>query len=90
MNCGLHAGDEHYDLRHDGPKKLSQIQFKCSSKGQRCVVYSEDSITKTNDGGLNSLRKDRKIVWINPNLSNISRCPVRLIDKYMPLLPPVK
>ena len=27
MNCGLCAGDEHYDLRRDGPKKLSQIQF---------------------------------------------------------------
>ena len=89
MNCGLRAGDEHYDLRCDGPKKLSQIQFKRSSKGQRCVVYSEDSITKTNDGGLSSLRKDRKVVWVYPS-SNPIRCPVRLIDKYMSLLPPVK
>ena len=36
------------------------------------------------------MRKDRKIVWINPNKSNINRCPVRLIDKYMSLLPAVK
>ena len=75
MNCGLRAGDEHYDLRRDCPKKLSQIQFKHSSKGQRCVVYSEDSITKTNDGGLSSLRKDHKVVWVYPS-SNPIRCPV--------------
>ena len=89
MNCGLCAGDEHYDLRRDGPKKLSQLQFKCNSKGQCCVVYTEDSITKTNDGGLNSLRKDRKIVWIYPSVNPV-RCPVRIIGKYMSLLPPVK
>ena len=56
----------------------------------RCVVFEEDTITKTNDGGLNSLRKDRKVVWINPNTNNVNCCPVRLIDKYMSLLPPVK
>ena len=90
INCGMRAGDEHYDLHRDGPSKKSHISFKCNEAGQHCVVYEEDTITKTNDGGINSLRKDRKIVWINPNVTNVSRCPVRLIDKYISLLPPVK
>ena len=90
INCGMRAGDEHYELRRDGPTKMSQFSFKRNDKGQRCVMYEEDTITKTNDGGLNNLRKDRKIVWINPNTSDINRCPVHLIDKYMSLLPAVK
>ena len=50
------------------------------------LVYQEDSITKTNDGGLNSLRKERKVVWVHPS-DNIVRCTVGLVDKYMSLLP---
>ena len=90
INCGMRAGEEHYELRRDGPTKLSQFSFKRNDTGARCVVYEEDTITKTNDGGINSMRKDRKIVWINPNKSDVARCPVRLIDKYMSLVPPVK
>ena len=86
----MRAGDEHYELRRDGPKKMSPFSFKRNDRGVRCVIYEEDTITKTNDGGLNSLQKDRKIVWINPNKSNVNCCLVRLIDKYMSLLPPVK
>ena len=52
------------------------------------MVYREDTVTKTNDGGLRHMRKDRKIVWIFPS-KNINRCPVRLIDKYMSLYPSV-
>ena len=57
-----------------------------NSLGKKCVVYREDTITKTNLGGLHDMKKDRKIVWINPN-NNSSRCPVRLIEKYLNLLP---
>ena len=89
VNCGIRAGDEHYDLRRDGPTKKSQFKFERNEKGVRCIVYNEDTTTKTNDGGISSLKNDRKVVWINPN-SNINRCPVRLIDKYLSLLPPVK
>ena len=28
INCGLRAGDEHYDLRRDGPTKASQFSCK--------------------------------------------------------------
>ena len=90
INCSLRAGDEHYDLRRDGPEKGSQFSFKRNDKGIRCLVYEEDTITKTNDGGIGSLRKERKVVWVNPNLKDVPRCLVRLVDKYMSLLPPVK
>ena len=86
----MRAGDEHYELHRDGPNKKSQLSFQTNQKGQRCVIYQEDTITKTYDGGLNSLRKDSKIVWIHPNTSDVNKCPVRLIDKYMSLLPPMK
>ena len=89
IHCGLRAGDEHYDLHRDGPKKKSQFSFEKNSKGQTCVVYQEDTITNTNNGGLNSMKNERKVVWIYPSTDTI-RCPVRLLDKYMSLLPPVK
>ena len=89
INYGLRAGDEHYYLRRSTPEKESQFTFQHNSVGKRCVVYTEDTITKTNDGGLANMRKDRKIVWIYPS-DNINCCPVRLIDKYISLCPPVK
>ena len=52
INCGLRAGDEHHDLRRDAPGKPSQFSFQRSENGDRCVVYTEDTVTKTNDGGL--------------------------------------
>ena len=88
INCALHAGDEHHDLRHDTPTKPSQFSFKRNKSGECCVVYREDTVTKTNDGGLAHMRKERKVVWIFPS-QNVVRCPVRLIDKYISLCPPV-
>ena len=52
------------------------------------MVYREDTVTKTNDGGIGSIKKDRKSVWIFPT-ENVVRCPVRLIDKYISLCPEV-
>ena len=88
INCGLRAGDEHQALRRQSPWKTSQFSFQNNDKGVHCIVYTEDAITKTHDGGLNSMRKTKKITWIYPS-SNISKCPVRLIDKYMSLCPPI-
>ena len=88
INLGLRAGNEHYDLRRDSKSKPSQLTFERSSDGQCCLVYREDSVTKTNDGGLNSLTKDRKVVWVFSN-KDINWCTVHLVDKYMSLLPPV-
>ena len=51
MNLLLRAGDEHYDLRRDSASKPSQLSFERDEKGTRCLVYREDTVTKTNDGG---------------------------------------
>ena len=89
VHFGLRAGDEHYDLHRNASGKLSQFSFQRNQKGQRCVVYTEDTVTKTNDGGLASLKKDRKVVWMYPS-SDITRCPVRLFDKYISLCPEIR
>ena len=87
INCILRAGDEHYYLHRDMPDKPSQLQFKINSKGEKCLVYTEDTVTKANDGGLANMKTDRKVVWVYPS-KNINRCPVRLVEKYIKLCPP--
>ena len=62
INCSLHAGDEHHDLRRDSPNKPSQFSFERNQIGERCVVYHEDTVTKTNDAGLKHMRKEHKVV----------------------------
>ena len=86
VNCALRAGDEHYALRRLGGQTSSQLSFECNSLGVRCLVYREDTVTKTNRGGLRDMKKECKIVWIKPNV-NVNRCPVRLVEKYLNLLP---
>ena len=86
VNCALRAGDEHYGLRRPGGEVKSQLSFECNSMGIRCLVYREDNVKKTNRGGLRDMKKERKIVWIKPNL-NVNRCPVRIVEKYLKLLP---
>ena len=54
-----------------------------------CLVYREDTVTKTNVGGLKDMKKERKVVWIHPS-SDVTHCPVRLVDKYLSLCPEVK
>ena len=79
--------DEHHALRRDLPNMLSQLSFVLNPKGVRCLLYQDDSITKTHDGGLKDMQRERKVVWVYPNLSNVSRCLVRLVDKYLSLCP---
>ena len=79
MNVLLCAIVEHYNLRHSVPGEESQLRFEMNSKDIKCLVYREDTVTKTHDGGLNDMRKDRKIVWVYPS-ENIHRCPVRLVE----------
>ena len=89
INLALRAGDEHYDLRRNSAEKASQLSFeRDQNSGKRCLVYHEDTVTKTNDGGLSNLKKERKVVWVFPS-SNVNRCPVCIVDKYMSLLPEV-
>ena len=88
VNLALRAGDEHYLLRREVPGKPSQLTFERNTEGVRCLVYREDTCTKTNDGGIKQMRKERKVVWIHPNRENVTRCPVQLVDKYISLCPP--
>ena len=74
LNIGLQAGDEQYNLRHNGDIP-SQLQFKRNNKGVHCLVYTEDSVTKTNDGGLSSMNKECKIVWVYPS-EDKTKCPI--------------
>ena len=86
INLALCAGDEHYDLRHNTDNKPSQLAFKRDSSGVKSLVYSEDTTTKTNDGGLKSMKKERKVVWVYRSKNSV-RCPVWLVEKYISLCP---
>ena len=89
INLALRAGDKHHDLCRDAPNVPSQLSFEHDTEsGKRCVVYKEETVTKCNDGGINSLKKESKVVWIFLT-ENVNRCPVRLIDKYISLCPEV-
>ena len=77
INCCLRAVEEHYYLRRDMPDMMSQLQVDYDENGVKCLVYGEDCVTKTHDGGLNDMHNERKIVWVYPNEANINRCPVR-------------
>ena len=85
LNCCLRGVVEHYALRRDMPKKSSQLSFERNSNGTRCLVYREDQVTKTHDGGIKDMRRERKEVWIHPNLKNPDQCTVLLVDKYVSL-----
>ena len=87
LKCCLRGVGEHYDLRCDHPDKLSQLTFERDSKGVRCLVYREDCVTKTHDGGLKDMRRERKVVWVYPNVKQPERCTVTLVDKYVSLCP---
>ena len=64
------------------------FSFKRDSTGVRCLVYIEDTTTKTNDGGLKSMRKECKIVWVYLSKNSVC-CPVHLVETYMSLCPVV-
>ena len=56
LNLGLCAGDEHYALHRDTKDNASQLSFKKNYKGANCLVYQEDNVTKTNDGGFKHIK----------------------------------
>ena len=51
INLYLRAIEDHYNLRRDTPDEKSQISLEKNENGQECVVYREDCVTKTHDGG---------------------------------------
>ena len=87
INVLLRAVEEHHQLRRPMPFQKSQLNFEHNGSGVKCLVYREDSVTKTHNGGLNDMRQERKVVWVYPS-ENVIRCPVRLVAKYLSLCPP--
>ena len=78
LNCMLRGVGEHYNLRRDMPDQKSQLSFERDNNGIRCLVYREDQVTKTHDGGIRDMRRDRKVIWVHPNVRNPERCVVML------------
>ena len=87
VNCILRASDKHYYLRRPMPDQKSQISFELSNSGVKYLVFREDSVSKTHDGGLKDMNSEQKEVWVFPN-ENPSCCCVRLVEKYLRLCPP--
>ena len=86
INVHLTVIEEHYYLQRLTPVEASQLSFERNEKGVKCLVYREDSITKTHDGGLADMHRDRKIVWVYPSEKEV-RCPMILVEKYVGLCP---
>ena len=84
MHCSLRAGKEHRSLR--SVPFNSQFEFLRDSCGETYVQYTEDIGLKTNKGGLKHRKVDVKIVDMYQN-SRIERCPVRILQLYLSLLP---
>ena len=80
LNCTLRAVDEHYSLRRN------ELQFEHDPDGVKCLVYREDYVTKTHDGGIKDRKSDRKIVWVYPHI-NPKHCTVRMVEKYLSYCP---
>ena len=82
--CALRAGKEHRALR--APPFESQFSFVHDNNGESVIRYREDIGLKTNKGGLKHRRVQPKVVDIY-RIGDESRCPVRLITKYLSMLP---
>ena len=86
MHLALRGGIEHNRLRRPGFEL--QISVSVDSRGKECLIYQEDPLQKTNQGGLKCKLK-KKIIYVYPS-DNVERCPVRIYKKYIGLLPPLK
>ena len=83
LHCVLYGGVEHTRLRRPGCN--SQFSFEKDDRGVEHLVFREDKLQKTNQGGLIS-HNDNKVVYVYA-ASNPERCPLRLFKKYCDLLP---
>ena len=86
LHLALRGRVEHNRLRRPGFS--CQINVEFDNNGKERLVYKEDPLQKTNQGGLIG-KKTNKIVYVYPS-SNVRRCPVTLFKKYCRLLPPAK
>ena len=86
LHCTLRGGVEHSNLRRPGCN--SQLTFERDTRGIEHLVYREDPLHKTNQGGLSS-KGSAKIVHVYPS-ANSRKCPEMIIKKYMGVLPQSK
>ena len=83
LHLALRGGMEHNRLRRPGFNP--QIIVETCDSGKERLVYREDALQKTNQGGLTA-KSNNKVVYVYP-ASDLRRCPVRLFKKYIGLLP---
>ena len=83
LHCALRGGVEHSNLRRPGAD--SQFKITTDDRGKECLVYQEDPLQKTNQGGLEAKGTSKKVQVYAA--SNSCRCPIRLFKKYVNLLP---
>ena len=86
LHCALRGGSEHSNLRRIGCN--SQFSFEQDDAGVDRLVYVVDPLQKTNQGGLVCKAKSKRVVVYGA--SDKRRCLVRLIKKYIRLLPETK
>ena len=86
LHLALRRGVKHTHLRRPGFN--CQITVNVDDKNRERLVYVEDPLQKTNQGGI-STRNSSKTVFVYGS-SNVERCPVSLFKKYCRLIPPLK
>ena len=84
LTCSLRAGKEHRILRSIPFK--SQFEFCYDADASLFLRYTEDSGLKTNKSGLKHRSVDCKVVDVYC-VANIERCPVRIFQFYLSMLP---
>ena len=80
----LCAGKEHHNLC--APGFYSQIQFVQDDLGDILIRYTEKIGFKTNKGGIKHRKIEPKVMDLYL-ISNAECCPVRIIIKYLSMLP---
>ena len=86
LHLALHDSVEHNRLRWPG----FELQIVCSSdaRGRGCLIYTEDALQKTSQGGL-KCKPPSKVFYVY-QASDRKRGPVSIFKKYVGLLPPGK
>ena len=86
LHCALRGGVEHNNLRRPGCH--SQLCVEFDTRGKECLVYHEDPLQKTNQGGLVCKNKSKTVFVYCA--TNRTQYPVQLFKKYVRLMPEKK
>ena len=82
-NFCLSGSKEQQELKFTQLKKESKI---VDGKESKCYVYSEHG-SKNRQGGFNALNLSNKIVCQYECMSESVRCHVKILDKYLQVVP---